>query len=394
MRRILIVSLLTLSVAGCGSSGNNNSSSAGGAAAGMGGSSGGPGGPGGMSANTTAMSVEVVQAKLANSTQVLETSGGLYAWQEVAVGAEVSGYRVAEVLVDVGDIVSQGQVLARLDNTLLKQAYDQAQAAVAVAKATMNQAQASARRGNSLQESGLISKQDSEQLNTNAATAGAQLQSAESQLQSAKQRLDYADIKATDPGVISARNVAPGQIANAGSSLFTLIRDSRVEWRADIPAAYIGRVKRGMRASIKRLDGSSASGTVRTVSPGLDANSQRGTAYVDLRLEAQIRPGMFVSGSIDMDKAKVLTVPISAVTVRDGFSYVFVVQADGAVRQQRVTVSRLLSDTVELSDGVSADDQIASSGVGLLRDGDKVSISNNSNSGATAEQPAGAKAKT
>jgi RND family efflux transporter MFP subunit len=387
MRRILIVSLLALSVVGCGSSGSNSGSSTGGPA-GMG------GGPGSVGANSTALTVEVIQAKLKNSTQVLETSGGLYAWQEVAVGAEVSGYRVAEVLVDVGDTVTKGQVLARLDNTLLRQSYDQAQAAVAVSKANMDQAQASARRGNSLQASGLISKQDAEQLNTNAATASAQLQSAESQLQSAKQLLDYAEIKATDPGVISARNVAPGQIANGGTSLFTLIRDSRVEWRADIPAAYIGKIKRGMHATIKRMDGTTASGTVRTISPGLDANSQRGTAYVDLRLESQVRPGMYVSGSIDMDKAKVLTVPISAVTVRDGFSYVFLVQPDGGVRQQRVTVNRLLSDTVELSDGVSVDDQVVSSGVGLLRDGDKVTISNNNTSAASAAQPAGAKANT
>lgn len=372
-RTLLSLFALVMLSTACSRTGSNAPASS--AAASSTNSSGGSAGMG-AGGNAAALTVDLATAAVSNSPQVLDTAGGLFAWQEVAIGAEVSGYRVAEVLVDVGDTVTKGQVLARLDSTLLKQAYDQAQAAVAVAKATMEQAQASARRGNSLQQTGLISKQDAEQLNTTAATTAAQLQNAESQLQSAKQRLEYADIKATDPGVISARNVAPGQIPTAGTALFMLIRDSRVEWRAEIPAASIGKVKRGMRAYIKRVDGTLAMGTVRTVSPGIDASSQRGAAYVDLKLEPQIKPGMYVSGSIELAQTKTLSVPLSAVTVRDGFSYVFVLQPNGTVRQQRVTVGRLLSDRVELQDGIAAGDRIASSGVGLLRDGDRVRVAN------------------
>jgi RND family efflux transporter MFP subunit len=238
----------------------------------------------------------------------------------------------------------------------------------------MEQAQASARRGNALQQPGVISKQDAEQLNTVAATATAQLTNAESLLQSARQRLEYASIKASDSGVISARNATPGQIASAGATLFSLIRDNRIEWRAEVPAYDIGQVKRGMTARIKRPDGSYATGTVRTVSPGLDPNTQRGTAYVDLKLEPQVRPGMYLTGAIELAKANSLRVPLAAVTVRDGFSYVFVLQPDNLVRQQRVNVARLLSDSVELSEGITAEDRIVASGVGLLRDGDRVSL--------------------
>ncbi len=341
-------------------------------------------GAGGPPRQQSALTVDITQPQQHNAVQMLDTAGGLFAWQEVAVGAEVSGYRVSEVLVDVGDTVRKGQVLARLDDTLLRESFNQAQAAVAVAKATMEQAQASARRGNALQAPGVISKQDAEQLNTAAATATAQLANAESQLQSARQRLEYTSIKSPDDGVISARAVTPGQIPNAGTTLFSLIRESRVEWRAEVPAMDIGKIHRGANATVKRADGSLAQGKVRTVSPGLDANTQRGVAYVDLKLEAQIRPGMYVTGSIELAQAPVLTVPLSAVTVRDGFSYVFVLQDRNVVAQRRITVSRLHSDTVDVSDGLSIEDRIVASGAGFLRDGDTVSM-NGARQGASAQ---------
>jgi multidrug efflux pump subunit AcrA (membrane-fusion protein) len=112
------------------------------------------------------LTVTVTQPRQTKSAEVLDTAGGLFAWQEVAIGTEVSGYRVSEVLVDVGETVKKGQVLARLDETLLRESFNQAQAAVNVAKATMEQTEAAARRGNALQQPGIISKQDAEQLNT------------------------------------------------------------------------------------------------------------------------------------------------------------------------------------------------------------------------------------
>jgi RND family efflux transporter MFP subunit len=359
------VALISLSMvlAACGSSNTNAPGTGMGAAMGA-----------GAQASQSVLTVAITRAVAGDTAQMLDTAGSLFAWQEVAISAEVSGYRIADVLVDVGDAVSKGQVLARLDDTLLRESFSQAQAAVAVAKANMEQAQASARRGNALQQPGVISKQDAEQLNTAAATATAQLTNAESLLQSAKQRLEYANIRASDSGVISVRTATPGQIANAGVALFSLIRDNRIEWRAEVPAYDIGKVRRGMTARIKRPDGTYATGTVRTLSPGLDPNTQRGTAYVDLKLDNQVRPGMYMTGSIELAKASSLRVPLAAVTVRDGFSYVFVLQPDNLVRQQRVTVGRLQSDSVELIDGITVEDRIVASGVGLLRDGDRVSL--------------------
>lgn len=335
------------------------------------------GGPPGVAGNSkTALAVDVVHPNSSEIPEVLETAGGLYAWQEVDIGADVSGYRVSEVLVDVGDQIKKGQVLAKLDEVLLREGVSQAQASLEEAKAMLTQSQSAARRGETLQQTGLISKQDFETLSTNAATAAAKLASAKSQLQSANQKFDYATIRASDDGVISQRTVAPGQIANASTTLFKLIRQSRVEWRAEISANDIGRIHRGMHAAITRADGTKANGVVRTVSPGLDSSLQRGIAYIDLKLEPLVRPGMYVTGSIQLAQAKTLTVPLTAVTVRDGFSYVFTVAQDGAVRQERITVGQLLNDKLAVLSGLTVDDFIVASGSGFLHDGDVVQITN------------------
>lgn len=332
------------------------------------------GGADGPKQAAAALTVSTTRPEKIEAAQTLAASGGLFAWQEIAVGAEVSGYRVSEVLVDVGSKVSKGQVLAKLDETLLRESVAQAEAAVAVQRATLEQAQAKAKRGNSLRESGLLSKQDVEDLNTQAATAAAQLTNAESQLQAARQRLEYAVIRAPDDGVISTRDIVPGQIANASTTLFSLIRQSRVEWRAEISAADIGRVQPGMSASVQRSDGTFASGKVRTVSPGVSSATQRGIAYVDLKLEPLVRPGMYVTGTLQLARAQTLTVPLTAISTRDGFSYVFVIEYNKAVRQQRVTLGRVLNDKVEVREGITSEDSIVANGVGFLRDGDVVRI--------------------
>lgn len=338
-------------------------------------SGGGPGGPGQAAGNSVvALTVDVTQPSVRQLAGELETSGTVYAWQEVAVGAEVSGYRLSEVLVDVGDRVAKDQVLARLDDTLLKEALRQAEATVAEYRATLDQARAQAKRGNALRETGLMSAQDVETLNTSVTTSATRLNSAESQLETAKQRLLYATVRAPDSGVISERDATPGQIPIAGATLFKLIRQSRVEWRADIPAGDLTKVKRGMKASITRADGSVVSGAVRTVSPGLDPNTQRGTAYVDFQLDSLVRPGMYVTGRLELGKAQTVTVPLAAVSVRDGFNYVFVLEEGNKLRQQRVQVGRLLTDAMEITGGLERDATIVASGTSFVRDGDVVQI--------------------
>jgi RND family efflux transporter MFP subunit len=326
--------------------------------------------------------VKTTQAAARDITANIDTSGPLFAWQEVAIGSEVTGYRVQDVLVDVGDSVKKGQTLARLDSTVLQADRDQAAAQVAEAEATVKEAKANADRAAVLLKRGAISAQEADQQITSAATAAARAQNAKAQLVTAQQRLKYGQIIAPDDGVISARSVAPGQIAASATDLFKLIRRHRVEWRAEIPEAQFGKVRKGMLAQVKRADGTIARGRVRALSPNLDPSTHRGIAYVDLTLEPALSPGMYVTGSIALGESKALTLPLDAVMMRDGFSYVFVVGANNVVTQKRITVGRVMADALEVNDGVSETDQIVYSGAGFLHDGDHVAVANTPAAGA------------
>jgi len=321
------------------------------------------------------LTVETINLQEREAPTTIDTAGALAAWQEVSIGAEVGGYRMSEVLVDIGTSVRQGQVLARLDDTLLRAELAQRQAALAEAQASLAEAQANAERAITLRQSGLISEQEAVQKRTGAATAEARLASAQAQFDTAQRRLEYATITAPDYGVISARMVSVGQLAPTGSELFKLIRQNRVEWRAEIPEAQIAQVRPGMPVKVRRADGSIATGKVRAVAPALDSNTRRGIAYADLRLDAGIRPGMFATGSIELGKQQARLLPLAAVSVRDGFSYVFVVGSDNKVAQRRVDVGRFFADGVEIIDGVAADESVVAQGAGFLRDGDLVRVS-------------------
>jgi RND family efflux transporter MFP subunit len=320
------------------------------------------------------LTVETITTLQREVPTSIDTAGVLAPWQEISIGAEVSGYRISEIFVDVGTQVSKGRVLAKLDETLLRAEVDQRAAAVAETEASYAEARANADRTTALLKRGASSEQEAIQKTTAAATAAARVASAQAQLSTAQQKLSYATIVAPDYGVISARTVSVGQLSPAGTDLFKMIRQNRVEWRAEIPEAQIGNVRVGMPARVRRADGTFAEGRIRAIAPALDSNTRRGIAYVDLKLENGIRPGMFASGSIELGKQQARLLPLAAVTVRDGFSYVFILGEDHKVTQRRVEVGRFFSDGVEIIGGIAPADPIVAQGAGFLRDGDQVRV--------------------
>jgi RND family efflux transporter MFP subunit len=321
------------------------------------------------------LTVETAPAVTREVATTIDTAGVLAPWQEVSIGPEVSGYRISDIFVDVGTTVSKGQVLAKIDETLLRADVDQRAAALNEAQANLNEAQANADRTAVLLKRGIISEQEAIQKKTAAATAAARLASAQSLLTTSEQKLKYATIVAPDYGVISARTVSVGQLAATGAEFFKMIRQNRIEWRAEIPEAQIGNVRPGMSAKVRRADGSMAVGRVRAVAPSLDSSTRRGMAYVDLKLENGVRPGMFATGSIEVGQAPTRILPLSAVTVRDGFSYIFVLGADNKVQQKRIQVGRFFADGVEVIDGLAPADTVVAQGAGFLHDGDLVRVS-------------------
>lgn len=322
-----------------------------------------------------ALTVTVVPAQSQELPLALSANGLIAAWQESIIGAETSGLRLAEVRAQVGDMVKAGQVLATLSSESVEAEVAQARASVAEAEAARDEAAANAERARKLADTGALSRQQVDQLLIAARATEARLAAAQATLAAANIRLKNTRILAPDDGVISARAATVGSLAQPGQELFRLIRDNRLEWRAEVAAADLPRVKPGQKVSIA-LPGTAAraSGRVRQVAPALDERTRNGVVFVDLVERAAARAGMYVKGDFELGAAGGLSVPQQSVVVRDGYSYVFAVGKDNRVARIKVTTGRRVADRVEITQGLTVGQAVVAAGAGFLNDGDLVAV--------------------
>jgi RND family efflux transporter MFP subunit len=304
----------------------------------------------------------------------IAANGNIAAWQEAIVGADVQSLRLLEVRVDVGDAVTAGQILAVFDDEPVRIEVAQARAARAQARAALRAASENAARARELRGSGALSEQLVTQYLSAEQTALAQVAAAEAALAAQELRLTRTRVPAPDDGVISARSATVGAVFGPGSELFRLIRKGRLEWRAELTDTELERIAPGMPARLALADGRVVTGAVRMRAPTVDARTRTGLAYVDLPPEAALRPGMFARGEFDLGESPALTVPLQAVSMREAFSHVFRLEADGAVRQLKVATGRRIGERVEITDGLAADARIVAAGAGFLNDGDRVRV--------------------
>lgn len=325
---------------------------------------------------TPALTVTTARPATAELPLRLGANGNVAAWQEAVIGSESNGLRLTEVRVNVGDVVKKGDVLAVFSADTVNADVAQARAALQEAQANAEEAAANARRGEALRSSGAMSEQQVAQYLTAANTATARVAAARATLTQQQLRLKYATVVAPDSGVISARNATVGAVVGAGTELFRLIRQGRLEWRAEVTAADIDRIKPGTRAVVKAANGSEVAGKVRMIAPTVDAQTRTALVYVDLppamSSTAPLKAGMFAGGEFEMGASNALTVPQQAIAVRDGFNYVFRLNADSRVSQQKITTGRRLGERIEVLGGLAPDAQIVVSGAGFLNDGDLV----------------------
>ncbi|MGD8415723.1 MAG: efflux RND transporter periplasmic adaptor subunit [Pseudomonadales bacterium] len=339
------------------------------------------------SADAAALTVSLVQPMPIVWPETVTANGAIGAWQEAVVGAEVGGMRLVEVLADVGDQVSKGQVLARFDIAPLQAAYAQQKAALAEAEARLVEAMANADRAKSLRQTQAISEQDLIKATTAAQAAQAQVEVARARLLTQKITLDNARVVAPDDGVISSRNAMLGAVSAPGMELFRLVRQNRLEWRAELTAAELAAINPGDRATVELAGGHVADGTVRQVAPVLDTGSRTGIVYVALDTEnAGARAGMFAAGRIFLGERPGISIPASALVLRDGRQYVFKVDPEASrVVQVQVETGRRETDRVEVVSGLKATDKVVENGGAFLNDGDRVRVVPSLSTASTAE---------
>jgi RND family efflux transporter MFP subunit len=321
------------------------------------------------------LTVTVTTPQTGSLAQKITANGSLAAWQEATIGAQANGLQITEVRVNVGDRVQRGDVLAVLQADTLRAELAQAEASLAEATANAQEAKAQSDRARSMQQQGFFSSAQLSQTLAADASAQARVQSARATVQLQNVRLAQAQVRAPDAGIISARQATVGSVVGAGSELFRLIRQGRIEWRAEVTAAEIGRIQVGAPVKVLAASGQVLQGKVRMVAPSVDAQTRNALVYVDLpAATGSARAGMFAQGEIGLGQSPALTVPQTAVVVRDGFSYVYSVGADQKVSQLKVQTGRQSGERVEVLSGLKADARVVASGGAFLNHGDTVRV--------------------
>jgi RND family efflux transporter MFP subunit len=321
-----------------------------------------------------ALSVSTTQPQVSSLPLKIAANGNIAAWQEAIIGTEANGLRLADVRVNVGDVVRKGQVLASFTPDLLQADVAQIRAVVAEAEAALAEAAANAARARELQTSGALSEQQINQFMTAERTAQARLEAQRAQANTQALRLRQTQVLAPDDGVISARSATVGAVLPAGQEMFRMIRQGRLEWRADVASSDLARLKPGMSASVTPTGGAPIAGKLRMVAPTVDSATRNGIVFVDLAPSPGARAGMFASGEFDIGQGQGLTLPQSAVLLRDGFSYVLRVGPDSRVSEAKVAVGRRVGDRIEITGGLDASARVVASGGGFLTDGDTVRV--------------------
>lgn len=324
-----------------------------------------------------ALTVKRVVVQTGAWHQTLSGTGSIAAWQEVVIGAEIGGQRLASLMVEVGDRVKKGQVLAKLSPGTLEADLGASKAALLEAEASAREAQQTAQRVKTLQGSEALSPQAIDQALAADAAAQARVAAAKARVQADSLRLSYTQITAPDDGVINARTAVPGALVQPGQELFRMQRQGRLEWRAEVPGAELAQLKAGQLVRVQPSGAPAVEGRVRRVAPQIDPQTRNGLVYVDLKAASKaddaLRAGLFARGDFVLGESQALSLPQSAVLLRDGFSYVF--RIDGSkVRQTKVQVGRREADRVEVRSGLTAGAAVVESGVGFLADGDTVRV--------------------
>ncbi len=324
-------------------------------------------------ATGSSQTVTVATAALQNLPRTVNASGTISAWEEVPVGAETGGLTATAVYVDEGRYVRQGAPLVQLNDALLRAQLSQQRAAVQTAEANADRDQAALDRAQELKERGFLSQASLDTALANKRSSDANLLAARAALSETQTRLSQATIRAPVSGLVISRNVTRGQIVSPGTELFRIVRDGRLELDAQVPETDLGLVRAGQGAVVSSDQVGETTGTVRIVTPEVDADTRLGGARIALAGGGGFRPGMGARARIDVGASPAVSVPTAAVLYRENRPGVFVVDGEGRARFRPVTILTRASQWTAV-DGVPAGARVIVQGAGFLGEGDRVRV--------------------
>ncbi len=345
--------------------------------------------------------INVIPAGINEMVATLTVTGTIVPRQEVAVGTDVAGLLVLELNADQGDVVKEGDILARLDKSSLEiqlaqieaqraqadASIAQSEAQIVDAEIAVRQAQEALERARALSMKGINSKMELDNATNAHDSANARLNTARQALSATKSqlqlvaaqkrdvllRLEKADVRAPASGVVLSRNALLGGIVsfNAGP-LFRIARDRDFELAANIPEVDLPRLKENMPVSV-RVSGldDPVAGRVRLISPEITASSRLGSVKIALDRNPSIRPGNFARAVVELTRREGVNVPLSAV-VYHGTSALVQVVKDGVIESRKVELGIRSDRAVEVLQGLGEGEDVVARAGTFVANGDRV----------------------
>ncbi|PZO19773.1 MAG: efflux RND transporter periplasmic adaptor subunit [Leptolyngbya foveolarum] len=361
-------------------------------------------------------SVTVAIAEREPIQQTIETTGTVEAFDLLSVSPRASGLQILSVLVREGDRVEAGQVLAVLDDSVLRAQMDQARAQVSAARAqvvqaeaqvaqnraTLAEAQERVGRYESLFAKGAISAEELASRRTTAITEGqtvgsaiAAVDSAEATVRSAQAEVDrlmtqlaQTEVLAPASGVIASKTATVGDTASAGNPLFEIISGDQLDLAVKIPQTQLAQINLG--TTVRITSGSDANlqlqGQVRSIDPTVDPQTRQATVKIGLPGSERLRPGMFLKAAIVTGSQQGVVVPADAVLPQPSGDFIVYTVAGGssaepqAVQAQSVEVGTRIPAKgdepakIEIANGLPDGAAVVTEGASYLQDGELVEV--------------------
>jgi len=318
--------------------------------------------------------VSVTEVDVSTVPTTVSIVGTIAARYDTPIGVEGDAGRVAAIYVEAGDHVKRGQVLARLNVSVLEPQVANLEAALEQARAEAELADAEYRRAQAVGASGALSVEETQRRRSAAVTAAAKVKVAAAQLAESQARLARAAVRAPADGIILTRNVEVGQTAApGGEALFRLSEGGEVELRGQVAEQDLPLLQVGQPVSV-RLTGTTQvySGKVRLLGAVIDPQTRLGMARVTLAPDPNLRPGAFARAEVTVSNANRAVLPQTAVLTDDKGSYVLIVNAQHKVERRTVHVSGMMQNGVTIADGISGKDQVVATAGAFLQVGEVV----------------------
>jgi len=314
---------------------------------------------------------EVGISKVPTTVSIIGTIGARY---DMPIGVEGDAGRVAGIYVEAGDHVKRGQVLARLNVSVLEPQVANLEAALEQARAEQDLADAEYRRAEAVGASGALSAEETQRRKSTAATAAAKVKFAQAQLAESKARLARADIRAPEDGIILTRTAEVGQTAvPGGDPLFRLSKGGEVEMRGQVAEQDLPLLVVGQEVNV-RLTGTAKiyPGKIRLLGAIIDPATRLGMARIALTPDPNLRPGAFARADVTVSNAERAVLPQTAVLTDDRGSYVLIVNAQNKVERRAVRVSGIVHGGVTIAEGLAGTDQVIATAGAFLQEGELV----------------------